>query len=391
MHREGPDEKINGHKTNGQKSLRKIILPLALAVMAVLNPSCKKNESNRKDEINLPKRVKNPIWDSDNDYSRKVDRGEFSREEYKARLTKLPNGEVVFKDIGALIFYRVEKGDTIQLINEKLSKYKQFEHLKTASKRKIKFFNVPQRSLTPGMLIPIPLAEEDRAISDEQFVNYCNDAIDDLLLDKEYGHAIMKIIKKSSKKELLTVMLAIAKQESGGKPIGQFELHRWEPHQSAFSFSVFHILMKGPGIKARKNLNLTEGQLYHPKNAAKLFLAFLCEKSKEGNGCNPEKFFPMMSNLEKIARFYNGKAWKRINPNYTKNLSRYYQESKRILTQGRQDQETGALIKHQQQDPVKIREATKKQIAVSLSRTTKRQNKRFNSQRKNFLRRKLPR
>jgi hypothetical protein len=28
----------------------------------------------------------------------------------------------------------------------------------------------------------------------------------------------------------------------------------------------------GPGLEARKNLGLTEGQTYHPKNSSKLFL-----------------------------------------------------------------------------------------------------------------------
>ncbi len=84
-------------------------------------------------------------------------------------------------------------------------------------------------------------------------------------------------------------------------------------------------------MKARQNLNMTEGQLYHPKNAAKLFLAFLCEKSRRGRSCNPEKFFPLMKNLNKFARFYNGTAWRRINPHYTRNLKKYYRDSKRVL------------------------------------------------------------
>jgi len=326
-----PDLSSNG--SSNSSNLGKYILPIALAVMAALNPACsKKEEGKNKNEISLPQQKDHPFWDNNKEYFRKVNNGEFSKEEYTQRFKKLPNGEIIFEDIGALVFYKVEKGDTIQTIHEKLSKYKQFEHLKTSSRSKIKSFNVPQSSLTPGMLIPIPLAEEDRTLTDEQFVNYCNEAIDEMTNDEEYGPATRKIIKKTSKGELLAVMLTIAKQESGGKPIGQFELHRWEPHQSAFSFSIFHVLMKESGIKARKNLNLTEGQLYHPKNAAKLFLAFLCEKSKNGSSCNPEKFFPLMKNLEEMALFYNGKAWRKINPNYTRNLSKYYQQSKRLLS-----------------------------------------------------------
>jgi hypothetical protein len=311
-------------------SLRNYVFPVAIAIMAAMNPACKK-ETNGKNNVTLPSRTVNPVWDSNQEYSRKVNRGEFSKEEYSRRLEKLSNGEQIFNDIGSLTFYRVVEGDSIQSIYEKLVKYKQYEYLKNSSKLKIKFFNVPNRSLTPGMLIPIPLPEKDRSIPDEQFLHYSNDAINEMLMDKDYGSAVMKIISKTSKKELLALMLAIAKQESGGQPIGQFELHRWEPRHGVFSFSIFHIMMKGPGIKARKKLNLTEGQLYHPKNAAKLLLAYLCEKTSNGSSCNPEKFFPVMDNLESLARSYNGKAWRHYNPNYIRNISRYYREGMNIL------------------------------------------------------------
>lgn len=274
------------------------------------------------------------MWDTDKEYFRNVENGQFSKEEYQKRLKKLPNGETVFEDIGALTFYKVEKGDSITGIREKLSKYKRFSYLKTLSKSKIKSFNVPQKSLRPGMLIPIPLDEEDRSITDAQFAHYCNDAIDEMAQDSRYGDMISKIIQKTSKREILRVMLAIAKQESGGKPIGQFELHRWEPHQRAFLFSLFHVLMRGAGMKARQNLDMTEGQLYHPKNAAKLFLAFLCEKSRRGRSCNPERFFPLMENLNSFARFYNGAAWRRINPHYTRNLRKYYDQSSKLVGGG---------------------------------------------------------
>lgn len=309
----------------------RLIMPITLAAMTALTPACKNDTSKDKPGITLPKREKNEMWDDDKEYFRKVKNGQFSKEEYQKRLKKLPNGETIFEDIGALTFYRVEKGDGIANIREKLSKYKQFAHLKTLSKAKIKSFNVPQGSLTPGMLIPIPLDEEDRSMTDAQFAHYCNDAIDEMAKDSRYGDMIKKIIKKTSKKEILRVMLAIAKQESGGKPIGQFELHRWEPHQSAFSFSLFHVLMRGAGMKARQNLDMTEGQLYHPKNAAKLFLAFLCEKTRRGKSCNPERFFPLMKNLNSFARFYNGAAWRRINPHYTRHLRKYYSQAKKVV------------------------------------------------------------
>ncbi|MBD3156778.1 hypothetical protein GF369_03030 [Candidatus Peregrinibacteria bacterium] len=313
----------------------RLIMPIALAAMTALTPACKKSETDNTPGITLPEREKNDMWDADKEYFRKVENGQFSKKEYQKRLKKLPNGETIFEDIGALTFYQVEKGDSIAGIREKLSKYKRFSYLKTLSKAKIKSFNVPQKSLKPGMLIPIPLDEEDRSMSDVQFAHYCNDAIDEMAEDSRYGDMIQKIIKKTSKKEILRIMLAIAKQESGGKPIGQFELHRWEPHQSAFSFSLFHVLMRGAGMKARQNLDMTEGQLYHPKNAAKLFLAFLCEKSRRGTSCNPERFFPLMDHLNSFARFYNGAAWRRFNPHYTRHLKKYYLQAKKVVGGGK--------------------------------------------------------
>ena len=122
------------------------------------------------------------------------------------------------------------------------------------------------------------------------------------------------------------VDIAVAKQEGGGRPLGQFTLHRWEHHKKAFSFSYFHVLMKGPGLTARRKLNLTEGQLLHPENAVMLFLAFLIEKTKE-RAKHADRYFPIWEHDEDFAKFYNGGKWKEKNPDYLVNLERYYQEA----------------------------------------------------------------
>ena len=94
------------------------------------------------------------------------------------------------------------------------------------------------------------------------------------------------------------------------KPLGDVELHRREPAFKALSLSYFHILMEknpdkttGPWLTARLKLGFTEWQCYHPKNAAKLFLAYRVEKTKG----NLKDIFPLTDkNIEKVAIRYNG-------------------------------------------------------------------------------------
>lgn len=297
----------------------------AHAAVAVITPSAIKKITD------VPKfQTENTFWDNDPEYNRVVPGGEFPPEEYRTRLLKTPNGEEIFKDIGSLSFYRVQPGDDCDKMKEKLSVYQGYEYLKDLPLSKLKSCNIPRASFKPPMLVPIPLKEENRTLSDQQLLNYCNQAIDQILQDKNYGPNIQKIIDKAGRKELLAVMAAAAKQESGGKPIGQFEFHRWEPRHSVFSFSLFHILMKDAGLTARRKLNMTEGQMYHPRNAAKAFLGFITEKAA-GAGTSPDKYFPIMDHLEEFAVFYNGAYWKKSNPAYCSNISRYYHEAFDLL------------------------------------------------------------
>ncbi|MBI4234815.1 hypothetical protein HY604_00785 [Candidatus Peregrinibacteria bacterium] len=276
------------------------------------------------------------------EYFRKVENGEFSEQERKDRTQILtsetnPNLKItIFRDNG-LNFYRVANNtETKKDIRAKLEQFKEFAYIKNLPEHKLRSFNILDVSLTEGMLIPIPIPEDHRKFSEEEFLNHCHDGIVEMLQHEEYGCHVAELLEKIGEKELLTFMLTMAKVESGGLPLGQFEFHRYEKHIPAFSFSIFHVLMSGPGLTARKKLNLSEGQLYHPRNAAKLFLGFLVEKS----GGNPGKFFPIMDHVEEFTSFYNGTAWRSINHQYPDTLTKFYKSSGKVLEKSYAAKET---------------------------------------------------
>ncbi len=270
----------------------------------------------------------NPVFDKP-EFFKKYPGGEFTDAQRKARTKTLPNGEMIFEDIG-LTFYLVQKGDTISEIKQKLEKYPEYAYLKD-QRVKIQSFNIPAKELQPDMWLPIPMKNEDRHLTDEAFEAYAELGIKNLN-DNEgpYHEAVEKILGKVSPVELTASLEAVAKQESGGEPIGSFEFHRWEGHgdHHAFSFSAFHVLMEGPGLKARRNLDLTEGQTYHPTNASELFIGFLVEKCRESRK-DPSSFFPFdkSNNAEKFAAFYNGSNWQHTNPNYVTDLLSNYSDA----------------------------------------------------------------
>jgi hypothetical protein len=69
----------------------------------------------------------------------------------------------------------------------------------------------------------------------------------------------------------------------------------------------------GPWLEARKKLRLTEGQTYHPKNAAKLFLWYRFEKTR-----NLTTYFPLTDTTIRLAgKTYNGSSLynKKLVPN----------------------------------------------------------------------------
>jgi len=260
-----------------------------------------------------------PFFDTNPDFLLRFDRGRFSEEERARRTRTLPDGSKFFEDIG-LTFYRVKPGDTISEIRQKLLKRPEYAYLRD-QRGQLTSFNVDPKSLQADSWLPLPTENENRYVTDAQFAEYARRAVRSMRENKEYGAQVRAILERAGEDELVAAMLAIAKQESGGEPIGSYEYHRYEPAHRVYSYSAYHVLMKDDGLRARRTLGLTEGQTYHPQNGAELFLAFLCEKTN-----HPEKFFPLDEHLEKFAEFYNGKAWREYNPNYVDNVSRYYAE-----------------------------------------------------------------
>ena len=291
-----------------------------------LHPDGKKKETKDGHDDEYEVIESNPFFDDEPNYLRAVtaSHGEWTRHQRQKRRKTLAHGEEVFQDIG-LTFYLVKRGDTVSRIRERLGAYPEYAYLNDQL-GKLDSFNIPARKLRANLWIPIPTESKDRQLTDAQFAAYAHDAVKELSVDALYGKEVKRILERINQRELVATMMAIAKQEGGGLPLGQFELHRWEPAKSAFSYSYFHVLMRGPGLAARKALNLTEGQLYHPKNGVKLFLAFLIEKNLEVEK-HADRLFPIWDHPEAFARFYNGKAWKRTNPRYLKNIREYYDQA----------------------------------------------------------------
>lgn len=283
-------------------------------------------------------------WDKNLDFFKNTEflHGELNNQQRKNRTKEYwVNGKTVLllHDVG-VTFYLVQKGDTIDGIKAKLSHIKDFGYISHLPSEKIVSFNIPQKKLNAGIWIPIPLEAEDRILSDEQFANYAQKALWDMKSNTIYGASVEQLIQVSGgEKNLVALMIAVAKQESGGKPLGQFEFHRWENYHHCFSYSIYHILMKQAGDVARRNLNMTKGQTYHPYNASKLFLAFLIEKQKGmGKIKSSSEYLPIAGinskqrkRSEIFAIFYNGSTWKTTNPNYVSDIEKYYQDAQNLL------------------------------------------------------------
>jgi hypothetical protein len=230
-----------------------------------------------------------------------------------------------------MTFYEVHKRDVFLAVNPKkrickrLSQYAEFSHVR-ADRDKLFSFNIKQKDVKEGMWLPVPSREQDRNLSEAQFVLYASRAIDEMKTHPEYGDEVAAMIDKVGERGLIAQIIAVAKQEGGDNQIGEFVLHRWEQAYEAFSLSVFHVLMVGAGLRARQKLNLTEGQTYHPQNAVKLFLAFMVEKAPQFKKTAAD-FFPLTEHAESFAELYNGRKWYEFNPNYASNISDFEREA----------------------------------------------------------------
>jgi len=205
---------------------------------------------------------------------------------------------------------------------------------------KYQSINIPANKLPTNRWIPLPLESTQRKLTSEQFFNYASQAIDEMIAgtnerDKAYSEAVKLLVEKIGKKELMCLMVATAKQESGGAPLGQFVFHRWEAGRNDFSHTIFHIMLEGPGAEARRKLEMTPGQMNHPKNSCKMFLAFAIEKHlgryKGTIAPSAEKtakfIYKKYQNTEEWINFYNGGGWKNYNPDYATNLKKYTKEA----------------------------------------------------------------
>ncbi len=255
--------------------------------------------------------------------------GMYTPKELHDRTIHLAHDVTVLEDAG-IFFYKVCPEDTISSIREKLAQFSEFSYLKNQTGH-LQTFSIPAHDLHLAQWIPIPLERTTRIIEKSDFIKQTIIGIDEILNEPLYGPTVQHILDKTGmdKDQLVAALLVIAKQESGGAPLGQFEFHRWEGHDGhhEFSFSIFHILMSGIGLKVRRELGMTEGQTYNVANATKLFLAYIVQKSNRST-IDPADFFPFTpAKLERFASFYNGGAWKTGNPDYVNNVWRHYQNA----------------------------------------------------------------
>lgn len=231
--------------------------------------------------------------------------GEFSDEERALRTFKMGEGIYMRHDVG-LNYYLVQEGDSFAVITEKLSRFPFFAYLKDLPKSKIKTFNISGTDLHPGKWIVIPPHRSPvEGLTDAKFVSDCREAIKEIKDNPIYGRFIVGLLYVVNEDQIIATMLACAKTESGSGRLDQFALYRYQTKYKAYSYSLFHILMHGAGLKARQNLGMTEGQTLYPKNSVKLFLAFIIEKDSE----NFYDLFPLDEKSERFATFYNGN-WK---------------------------------------------------------------------------------
>mgnify|MGYP001612602878 FL=1 len=207
---------------------------LEVARRGLSDESMEQRKEEKKDESLYVPVERNDFFDDNSEYLQTVTQknGEWSREQRARRRRKLTNGEELFDDVG-LTFYLVRKGDTISEIRERLGSHPEFHYLKTQT-AKLDSFNIPAKKLRANLWIPIPTESKDRELSEAQFVAYAQTAIKEMWQDEAYKKELDRILQKVSVRELVMTMLSIAKQEGGGKKLGQFELQRWESHQGAF-------------------------------------------------------------------------------------------------------------------------------------------------------------
>jgi hypothetical protein len=319
---------------------------IALTIAAGSDADARKSPHQEEvsQKLEEEKSPETSFFNDDPAWFKEYPRGEFSEEERRKRREILPNGEVILHDVG-LDFYYVQPGDSIAKIRSRLARYPQYAYL-AKQRGDLQSFNGVEgcsgrgkkrrcwNDVQPGMILPIPTEKTDRNVGPEQMVDDIREAIRQMKVHPRYGAEVTQELARIGEDEMVAILLSIAKQESSLRdlPLGGIELQRWEHHIKAFSTSFWHVLMKWDGLTARQNLNMTEGQTYHPVNGAKLVLAYMCQKPGVFQtlplypGSNKDK-----NNVKKFAKTYNGSAA------YGPKLAKYYPEAKRIVSDLKKD------------------------------------------------------
>lgn len=279
----------------------------------------------------------------------KVPDGELSDEERKKRTATLKKEEFadpqpdedieLFIDLGGVAFYNAKTGDTISDIRDTLARHPNYEYLKKQKRSLVGFNYTRPGEIQVGEQIQIPIDQKERRISDEEFALHAHNAISEILSNLDYGEEIKKVVDKVGEKELIASIMAIAKQEAGGMPLGQFSFYRMEPKQlnkqgqevRRKSISIMHVVQEGPGLKARKKLNMTEGQAMHFQKGVELFLGYLVEKRVLEQGGSVATLFAIDENILAFAIFYNGADVESKNPDYIPRLKVFLIDTRELL------------------------------------------------------------
>lgn len=226
-------------------------------------------------------------------------------------------------------FIKVKKWDTKSGLKLLLSNTKEYSYLKDQkyNNRRDEWFNIEWYKIQVDMRLPIPLDYKEKVLSEEDFIYYAYEWLNEMKIHPKYWEKIQELLDVMSEKEILSLATAVAKQES---KLGKKALHRYEKHKFVFSQWYYHLLMDNFWKNIIEKLWLTKWNLSHPKDWTKAFLAFIIEKY---NGIALWESFPLDTpeKIDTFAKKYNGARWLINNPNYVKHLILYTQQVDKIL------------------------------------------------------------
>lgn len=225
----------------------------------------------------------------------------------------------IYKDPFSTVYFRkVKSGQTLGEVHRALQNDSRFAYLKNDSYDPSKSWNVfgwniKSGVLQPWMLVPVPLDRAETIVSQKELIQASMDAVDAIKSHPKYGEFVTTLENDLGRNHLMKLMLVFADKESD---MGNTQLHRFEPHHDAYSYSLFHILDEWPGHDALEWLWLTEADVMSdPTKAGQRFRAFWFEKFHDLKNNknfgkyydNPSKFFAK-KNLKTCGKLYNGSA-----------------------------------------------------------------------------------